>query len=277
MVSGLYMHNAPIEKFLQRREVMGAEKVDANGRLQSRDVVLQNAYAKRGRSVHANLSEWRLDANIETYAKRFDTVHSLTYVSHQSSSPKLTTIALWRSTRRHGYDDGHTNLTDNLFPHVLQAREINRRIALATLDESANTTIALSDFQGCLQFVEPAAVPMLQREWSQWQPPLLPQPLMTALGTSSVSFYAGAAVQVKAVRHANMLRLLISPRRTLDAALTPAELRVAELAVQGLQNKEIARELGTAPATVRNQLHAVYRKLRVVDRRGLVRAMQSVG
>jgi len=277
MISALYMHKTPIERFLQRREVMGVETIDAQGRLQSRDVVLQDACAQRGRSVRADVSKLRLKADIATYAKRFDTAHSLTFLSPKTSSQKATMIALWRGTQKHGYDDGHTMAADNLFPHVLQARQINQQLALATLAEPASTTIALSDFHGCLQFIEPAAVQMLQREWSDWKPPVLPHMLTTMLGTSSAGLYAGSAVQVRAVRQANMLCLLISPRRPPTAALTPAELRVAEMAMQGMQNKEIARSSGTSPATVRNQLHVVYRKLNVTSRRGLVLAMRTMG
>lgn len=277
MISALYLHKAPIERFLERREVMGVEKLDAEGRLQSRDVVLQDACANRGRSVRADVSKLRLNADIATYTNRFDTAHSLTFLSPLTSSPKATMIALWRATQRHGYDDGHTNVADNLFPHVLQARQINQRLALATLDEPASTTIALSDYRGCLQFIEPAAVQMLQREWSNWGPPVLPQILMTKLGANNPATYVGTAVQVRAVRQENILCLLISLRHAPSATLTPAELQVSSMAVQGMQNKEIARALGTSPATVRNQLHAVYRKIGVVSRHGLIAAMRSRG
>ncbi|XYJ11303.1 helix-turn-helix domain-containing protein [Telluria sp. B2] len=278
MISALYLYKAPIERFLQRREVMGVEKLDAEGRLQSRDVVLQDAWAHRGRSVRADVSKLQLKADVAMYTKRFDTAHSLTYLSPRTSTPKATMIALWRATQKHSYNEGHTIVADNLFPHVLQARQINQQLALATtLAEPASTTIALSDFHGCLQFIEPAAVQMLQREWPDWRPPVLPQTLTTILATSNPALYAGSAVQVRAVRQTNMLCLQISLRRTLFAALTTAELHVAEMAVQGMQNKEIARSLGTSPATVRNQLHAVYRKLGLVNRRGLVLAMQAMG
>ncbi|KAB8064478.1 helix-turn-helix domain-containing protein [Janthinobacterium violaceinigrum] len=53
------------------------------------------------------------------------------------------------------------------------------------------------------------------------------------------------------------------------ASLTPAERLVAAMAAEGLPYKSIARELGKSPATVRNQLHAIYQKLGVGNRTAL--------
>ncbi|WP_180977305.1 helix-turn-helix domain-containing protein [Janthinobacterium sp. ROICE36] len=51
--------------------------------------------------------------------------------------------------------------------------------------------------------------------------------------------------------------------------LTPAERLVATMAAEGLPYKSIARELRKSPATVRNQLHAIYQKLGVGNRTAL--------
>lgn len=56
--------------------------------------------------------------------------------------------------------------------------------------------------------------------------------------------------------------------------LTPAERQVALLAADGLPYKTIARRLDKSPATVRNQLHAVYRKLAVANRAALAYRLQ---
>jgi DNA-binding NarL/FixJ family response regulator len=48
--------------------------------------------------------------------------------------------------------------------------------------------------------------------------------------------------------------------------LSPAEAAVVAQVSRGLTNREIARELGKSPATVKNQLVSVYRKLGVRSR-----------
>ena len=67
------------------------------------------------------------------------------------------------------------------------------------------------------------------------------------------------------------------PRRnrlTGPAALTPSELRVAELAAGGSSNREIAQALFVTTKTVELHLSNAYRKLSVSGRRNLAAALE---
>ncbi len=55
--------------------------------------------------------------------------------------------------------------------------------------------------------------------------------------------------------------------------LSPREVEVATLLAQGLTHKQVDRQLGIAPATVRNQTSGIYDKLRVNNRATLVAAL----
>jgi DNA-binding CsgD family transcriptional regulator len=63
--------------------------------------------------------------------------------------------------------------------------------------------------------------------------------------------------------------------RQRSEGLTPAELRVAELAVSGMTNRDIAAALFISPKTVEVNLSRIYRKLKVRSRIELYRAWQS--
>ena len=68
------------------------------------------------------------------------------------------------------------------------------------------------------------------------------------------------------------------PRRLVVSgldALTPSERRVAEMAAQGLTNKEIAQALFVTPKTVEVHLSSVYRKLEIGSRAQLPNALDT--
>jgi DNA-binding NarL/FixJ family response regulator len=65
------------------------------------------------------------------------------------------------------------------------------------------------------------------------------------------------------------LRRLTLRRLTRIDMLTPREREVAHALSDGHSHKEVARLLGLAPATVRNQTQAIYQKLGVDNRASL--------
>jgi DNA-binding CsgD family transcriptional regulator len=64
-------------------------------------------------------------------------------------------------------------------------------------------------------------------------------------------------------------------RRALKGrdALTPAELRTARMAADGLTNREIAASLYVSSRTVEAQLHQAYAKLAIGNRAALAEAL----
>jgi DNA-binding NarL/FixJ family response regulator len=66
----------------------------------------------------------------------------------------------------------------------------------------------------------------------------------------------------------------ISGRQSPDG-LTPSEQRVAELAVSGMTNRDIAAALFISPKTVEVNLSRIYRKLKIRSRMELHRALES--
>ncbi len=59
--------------------------------------------------------------------------------------------------------------------------------------------------------------------------------------------------------------------------LTPREYQVALLVGRGLSNKEVGRELGVSPGTVKLHVHSIFQKLGARNRYGLIQRMVSSG
>jgi DNA-binding NarL/FixJ family response regulator len=57
--------------------------------------------------------------------------------------------------------------------------------------------------------------------------------------------------------------------------LTTRERQVAQELALGKSAKEVARTLGVAPATVRNQTQAIYQKLQIDNRAALVSVLNE--
>ncbi|MEZ5705095.1 MAG: LuxR C-terminal-related transcriptional regulator [Burkholderiaceae bacterium] len=58
--------------------------------------------------------------------------------------------------------------------------------------------------------------------------------------------------------------------------LSPREAEVATLLAHGLNHKAVARQLGIAPATVRNQTSRIYEKLGVNNRAALATSLAGL-
>ena len=64
--------------------------------------------------------------------------------------------------------------------------------------------------------------------------------------------------------------------RTGADALTPSERRVAQLAADGLTNRDIAQALFVTTKTVETHLGSTYRKLTITNRAGITAALAAV-
>ncbi|WP_298819887.1 LuxR C-terminal-related transcriptional regulator [uncultured Roseibium sp.] len=65
------------------------------------------------------------------------------------------------------------------------------------------------------------------------------------------------------------------PKTDLFAPLTPRQCDVAALLVCGQSNKEIARNLSISPATVKDHVHAILKRLNLPSRAAVMAAARS--
>jgi DNA-binding NarL/FixJ family response regulator len=100
------------------------------------------------------------------------------------------------------------------------------------------------------------------------------EPLRLALELTDVCGAPALLEQVRSELHAAGARPRSGPSRGPDS-LTPSERRVAELAVAGQSNRDIAQALFVTPKTVEVHLSSTYRKLGIRSRRELEGALAA--
>lgn len=261
-VQSIHLHNQPIEKFHERKN------------FKNDDSLLTKAFRNKGRSIIADASVDNRDKpDILQYCKKYGVAHGLTLIDVGATGLNLDTIALWRARPKDAYTTADGKISELVIPHLFKARAINQKIHMQNDSNVLQRISLLSCFDGSLQFVDGPTIEVLTAEWPHWVPPLLPTAFMEALRCSSARQYVGRTFIANCTVHDRFLfiQLNLLPKR--QNFLTKAETSAALLAARGLSYKEIAKELGTSPATVRNQLHSTYLKLGVTNKTSLAQRL----
>ena len=189
----------------------------------------------------------------------------------------LHSISLYRTDKDAHCTTDEVQLIEALRPHLMQALALSHSRHLeATAPRSPGLAqgLAVADMRGVIYQSDPLFVSLVQAEWSAFRATRLPQALLNAFASGDARLVGRTVVIGCSVAHG---LLFLRARALCDAdALTPRELQVAKCVAKGRTHKEIAQDLMRSPATVRNQIQAVYAKLRVNNIAGLVEALQSL-
>lgn len=152
--------------------------------------------------------------------------------------------------------------------HVARALDINLSRMLDRHDpDRARRASALINPDGAILVADCQFHRLLCREWPDYQGKRIPPAAMNSL-VRGKSAYRGRYVEILVTRHPGYILCLAAG---IDARneLTPSEYMVARRYAAGMRHKEIARELGLSPHTVRNQIAHLYLKLGIHDKAAL--------
>lgn len=185
-------------------------------------------------------------------------------------------VSLFRADKEAHCTEEERLLLAQLTPHVMQALAFNRVVHLGHL-EAADKALsphgcAIADMRGVVYHSDPQFNALVLAEWSDWTGQALPAPLMeTAL--LGVDRFMGRGVVLRVyVEHG--LLFLKARARCLADQLNVREWTIARRIAKGESHKEIAQALNRSPATVRNQIQAIYEKLEVGSIARLIEALR---
>jgi len=171
-------------------------------------------------------------------------------------------LALYRAPGAERFSDDDCLLLNNAMLHLVaavSANQIRTLVAMReTLTSPRNLALAVCDQRGTLHCAERGFVDLLLNEWPDWTGPCLP---VAVAGDG----FEGRHLQVEASAVGDLF-LLAARNRNVLPQLSPRENDVAQGFGEGKTYKEVARDLGLSPNTVRHHIRAIYSKLGVKDK-----------
>lgn len=185
-------------------------------------------------------------------------------------------LTLFRAKDAHVCTEAELKVLAALSPHVMQALSFNRMAHLARLEQSGLPFRgrAVSDLRGTLYHADASFEALVRTEWATWRSnSSLPHSLLQHF-ESGHARHIGQRAVFSQKRERDLLFMSARKRSRADA-LSERESVVARLVAQGNTYKEIARALGRSPATIRNQIQAIYHKLEVGSIASLIEALRE--
>lgn len=187
-------------------------------------------------------------------------------------------VFLFRRDGSGAFSDAARDLLQATAPHLFAAWRQRQSLGLWSRQSDARPAplagYAVIDDGGLVHAADGDFGAAVLRAFPGWVGPVLPDRLraMVASGRSPLRL----AGQRFALRRGSEGRHLLLALAVEAEALTPAERRTARLFAAGATHAGIAATLGLSPATVRNQLAAVYRKLGVHSKVALAAALAAI-
>ena len=187
-------------------------------------------------------------------------------------------LVLCRSPRVAPFSEANRGLVEVAFPHLIagwthcQVAELTR----ADPHNSGPTLFSAASRGSAFSAAEPEFLSLLRQEWPTWVGPYLPNPLIDANTGAAKARYIGERIVVEA-KLAVDTALVTARQRSVVDHLTVRERTVAELCAQGMTYKEISAALNLAPATARNHIAAVHKRLGVARNGEIARLLATVG
>lgn len=180
-------------------------------------------------------------------------------------------LSLYRDRTAPEFTISEQLLFQALMPHLLSASSINQiRSHYQLFSTRSDTQVALATCgqSGLLFSAEPAWAELIQTEYPNWQGPQLPF-IPTLEGIH------GKSLVIEVFARGDQFLLAAHPVCAIEQ-LSAREQEVAVLFGSGSTYKEIARELGVSPNTVRYHLRSIYLKLGTSNKSDLSRLITNL-
>ncbi|MCO7573453.1 LuxR C-terminal-related transcriptional regulator [Pseudomonas chlororaphis] len=235
------------------------------------DVTVRRVHEVPGRAVIVDMADPHNGPGLNWLGRQYQ-IGELLCVVHIDPHTQLSNhLALYRAPGAPRFTQDDCHLLNNLMLHLVAAVSANQIRTLVAMREKLsrprNLALAVCDQRGVLQCAERGFVDLLLNEWPRWNGPQLPM----ALDSNG---FEGKRLQIDCSAVGD-LYLLAARSRALLPKLSPRENAVAQGFGDGKTYKEVARDLGMSPNTVRHHIRAIYSKLGVKDKARIAQLLHA--
>ncbi|WP_111642144.1 response regulator transcription factor [Marinimicrobium alkaliphilum] len=170
-------------------------------------------------------------------------------------------VTLVRDRPEGAFTEAEIRFKNLITKHLLLAAHHNDRFNL----ERAAASAALVDRRGVVHAASGDFKTLAQQTWGRPYCQRLPARVTAALWSNGCFQAPSLELQAEAAGS----RLLVRARERVAMPLSERELEVAWAYARGQSHKEVAKDLGVSPTTIRCHLSRAYRKLGVGDKGAL--------
>lgn len=213
-------------------------------------------------------------APLRDHLRAYGVLHTLAIAVRAADRPQLTVLLLVRTQPGDRYGPDDVARLEALAPLVDELLALNRSLALhhSAQPGAEELPVALASHAGALLVSTPGFARLM---WPGVAPQtsLLVPDCVRALQAGRAWPLPGGGYSLVGEPQDDGWLLRLRPRSRLDA-LTRREREIAGLYAAGSSYKEISKRLALSPATVRNHLANLYRKLGVGHRSALAAALR---
>lgn len=251
---------------------------DYAGEAQSQDLAAERATAQPGRTVCIPWNDPEMTterrAAARAFLQKYRLMHMLCTASPEPALGLSHFLTLFRSDAARPWTEASRQFKERLFPHLVEAY-VQARYLHMERNSGMERGYALADPTLLIVHIAPIFRELMLREWPDWADWRMPPEVCAEWSGGTRTHYKGRHVIISMEPDQQLIHVTVRLRNALDV-LTARELRVARLFTRGLVHKEVAREIGVSPHTVRNQLKAIYLKLGVSNKLSLAACLDEL-
>lgn len=207
---------------------------------------------------------------------RKQNIAHILFAAHTGAVPShVTHLSLYRGSARDQYEERDFYALQNVIKHVTNVLEQNRLHWMRAMwGSSQYDAIAMFDRNGVLLHSEGPLHELLIAEWTDWNFTALPDTVRLDFTKNSSGSLTGHYLRVDWRTISNFLLVRIELLGSFDR-LSPRERAIARMFGYGHTYKQVARQLGISPATVRHHLRQAYGKLSITSKGELSRLLRE--